>query len=328
MDKPLISVIIPAYNVSPYIKKCIDSVLGQEFHDFEVLLVDDGSTDNTGELCDQLASEDQRIKAYHKTNGGLSDARNYGIDRASGEYLTFIDSDDYITPDYLSYLKYLIDKIPECKLSICSLYNVFSANGKIVDNGNGQEMILSPEKCLQMMCYHNLVDTCAYAKLYHRSIFDQVRYPKGKLFEDIGTTYKLINQCDNISCGFKPKYYYVLRPGSIVNSTYNPKKLDLLEMTDQMARDVSSLFPSLENAVLRRRVYARFSTLNQMLDVKDERALAERKKLIQFIHDYQKTVMHDPLTPCRDRAAIRLLNIGFPAYRCFWKVYRRIKKGV
>ena len=326
--KPMISIIVPIYKVEPYLRQCVDSILRQTYRDIEVLLIDDGSTDDTGILCDHLALKDGRIRVYHKSNGGLSDARNYGIDRARGEYFTFIDSDDYITLDYLSYLKRLIDKVSNCKLSICSIYNVFSTNGKVVDNGNGQEMVLSPEKCLEMMCYHHLVDTCAYAKLYHRSLFDNVKYPKGKLFEDIGTTYKLIEQCDQISCGFEPKYYYVLRPGSIVNCSYSPKKLDLLEMTDQMAADVSARFPSLKNAVLRRQVYARFSTVNQMLDVKNTDALSERKKLIMFIHEHEKSVNRDVLAPRRDKVAIKLLHLGFPVYRFFWKSYRRIKKGV
>jgi len=328
MEKPLISVIIPAYNVSSYIEKCIGTVIGQDFQNFEVLLVDDGSTDNTSTLCDHFAQKDPRINVYHKKNGGLSDARNYGIDRAHGEFLTFVDSDDYLALDYLSYLKYLIDKAPGCKLAICSLYDVYSANKKVVDNGNGQEMVLSPETCLKMMCYHNLVDTCAYAKLYHRSLFNRIRYPKGKLFEDIGTTYQLIEQCNQISCGFQPKYYYVLRPGSIVNSSYSPNKLDLLEMTDQMATEISARYPSLESATLRRRVYSRFSTLNQMLDVKDRNAVIEREKIIKFIYDHQRAVMSDPLAPRRDKVAIRLLQLGFPIYRFFWKEYRKIKKGV
>ncbi|MFR1286999.1 MAG: glycosyltransferase family 2 protein [Subdoligranulum sp.] len=108
MEKPLISVIVPAYNVEKFIGKCIDSILRQSFKDFEVLLIDDGAKDSTPEICDACAKKDSRIKVYHKENGGLSDARNYGIDRMQGKYVTFIDSDDYVDSGYFEYLYGLI----------------------------------------------------------------------------------------------------------------------------------------------------------------------------------------------------------------------------
>ena len=124
MEKPLISVIVPAYNVEKFVEKCIDSILLQSFKDFEVLLIDDGAKDSTPEICDACANKDSRIKVYHKENGGLSDARNYGIDRMQGKYVTFIDSDDYVAPGYFEYLYSLITQEEGIQIAICGKKSV------------------------------------------------------------------------------------------------------------------------------------------------------------------------------------------------------------
>ncbi len=325
--KPLISVIIPAYNVEKYLYKCMESVAAQTFTDFEVLLVDDGSTDTTPALCDQCGEKYPFVRVFHKTNGGLSDARNYGIERSYGEYLTFIDSDDYITEDYLQYLYDLLKETENCRMSICSIYNLFTANQKTVNNGNGVREMLSGKTCIERMCYHDQVDTCAYAKLYHRSLFDTVCYPKGKVFEDIGTTYKMFLQCDQVACGFEPKYYYVIRQNSITTAGFSTRKLDLLEMTDQMAADVVKVYPDLAQAVRRRQAYARFSTLNQMLEVTEPEHLRQRKQIVDYLNTHRNEILADPRTPKRDKIAYYVLKLGFPLYRVFWKTYVKIRKG-
>ncbi|MBR3167082.1 MAG: glycosyltransferase family 2 protein [Erysipelotrichaceae bacterium] len=320
---PLVSVILPIYNVEKYLARCLDSVVSQTYHNLEIILVDDGSTDGSGSIAERYAETDKRITVYHKKNGGLSSARNYGIDRCNGEYLTFIDSDDYVESDYVSYLFELLNN-QTYKLSICSIYNDFEDSGRVVDNGDHTKRILSAKEAIEMMCYHDLVDTCAYAKMYHRDLFKDVRYPEGKLFEDIGTTYLLFDQNEAISCGFESKYHYVIRRNSIVTGQYNPKKLDLLEMTDQMADYVASRYPDLKEAVLRRRVYARFSTLNQLLDVKGNEDT--KSGIVSFIKANAQSVLRDPKTPKRDRAAFYMLRLGLPVYKLFWNAYKVIKK--
>ena len=261
-SEPLISVIVPVYGVEKYVAKCLDTIINQTYRNLEIILVDDGTKDRSGIICEEYAKRDGRIKVFHKENGGLSDARNYGIEHSTGEYLTFIDSDDYLDLDYVEFLYNLIKK--GYRMSLCSLHVVYTSNGHIENKGNGKEVILSGKQCIEMMCYHEEVDTAAYAKLMHRDLFDKVRYPKGKIFEDIGTSYLLFDQCDEIICSFVPKYYYVIRNNSIVTSEFNLSKLDLIEMTNQMADYVNVKYPDLENATLRRRGYA---TLHQHLSL-------------------------------------------------------------
>ena len=324
-NKPLISVIVPVYGVEKYIEKCLKSIVAQTYRNLEIIMVDDGTKDNSAKICEQYAKEDSRIKVYHKTNGGLSDARNYGIEHSNGEYITFIDSDDYIDIDYIEFLYQLVEK--GYKMSICSLHVVYTSNGKIIDKGNGKEVLLSGQECIEMMCYHQEVDTCAYAKLMHRSLFDNIRYPKGKIFEDIGTTYLLFDQCDQVICSFIPKYYYVIRENSIVTSKFNSQKLYMIEMTNKMADFVDKKYPNMKSATLRRRGYAYFSTLNQMLDVTEVAYVEKRKEIIKYLKKISPKVMKNSKTPFRDKIAYICLGLGFPIYKLFWKIYIKYQRG-
>ena len=222
MKENLISVILPIYNVSDYLDRCMKSVINQTYKNIEIIMVDDGSTDDSALKCDEYKEKDDRIVVFHKENGGLSDARNYGIKRASGNYITCIDSDDFIDLDYIEYLYNLITKY-NVKMSICQ-HRVLYSNGKVKEFGKNGEEVLSSKKCLERMLYHDVIDTSAWAKLYDRRLFSDVEYPKGKLFEDIATTYKLMLQCDEIAVGYESKYNYLVRRDSIVNCSFNPKK--------------------------------------------------------------------------------------------------------
>ena len=320
---PLVSIIVPVYNVEKYVEKCLKSICSQTYEKIEVLVIDDGSRDNSGKLCEGFANYDDRITVYHKKNGGLSDARNYGIARAKGEYITCIDSDDFVDPDYIEYLVNL-QKRYNTKMSICQ-HRVRYDNGSIKDKGKQGYEVLDSFECMEKLLYHEEVDTSAWAKLYHHSLFDKVKYPTGKIFEDIGTTYALILQCDWIAVGFESKYNYIFHENSIVNGKFNPAKLDLIEMTDRMAENSLKKYPGLKPAILRRRVYARLSTINQMLDT--ESYSDKRDEMISFVKSHAKEILKNQRAPKRDKAAITLLGINYRLYRKIWKTYRRYIMG-
>lgn len=313
---PKISVVLPIYNVKEYLEKCVKTVCNQTYTNLEIILVDDGSTDGCAEICDELQKTDARIKVIHKVNGGLSDARNVGTMQATGEYISYIDSDDYVKPTYIEYLYKLIKKYG-CKMSLCT-HIISHENGNNDEIGDGTDELLSAEKCLERMLYHDVIDTSAWAKLYHIDLAKKFLYPKGKLFEDIGNTYRFFIESGKIACGYEPQYYYMIRSNSIVTGSFNMRKLDLLEMTDQMAEDVVRVYPSLKDAVLRRRVYARFSTLNQMKNTKDH--VEVRNDLIHFIKAHKAEVMRNPKAPKRDKFAIILLDMGYPFYKFCWNL--------
>ena len=316
---PFVSIIVPVYNVEKYVEKCLKSISLQTYEKIEVLVIDDGSKDNSGKICEDFAKNDDRITVYHKENGGLSDARNYGIARAKGEYITCIDSDDFVDVDYIEYLVNLQKKY-NTKMSVCQ-HRVKYDNGNIRDRGKQGDEVLNSFDCMEKLLYHEDVDTSAWAKLYHYSLFDKVKYPKGKIFEDIGTTYALILQCDWIAVGFESKYNYIFHKNSIVNGPFNPAKLDLIEMTDHMAENSLKMYPELSAAILRRRVYARLSTINQMLDTESYRG--KRNELISFVKLHSKEILKDRRAPKRDKAAIILLKINYKLYKKTWLMYRR-----
>lgn len=323
--KEKIAVIIPVYNVEEYIEKCINSVKNQTYTNFEAIIVNDGTKDASIEVAKKIVAGDERFIFLTKENGGLSSARNYGVKHASADYITFIDSDDYITEDYLEYLYSLIEKYGT-KLSICSLYNTFQKSGKTLALGNGEEGVMTSKTAIERMCYHDMVDTCAVAKIYHKSLFDNIEFPEGKLFEDIATLYKVFLEAGDIAYGFKEKYYYAIRENSIVTASFNSRKLDLLDMTDNLAKDVLSVYRDLEPAVRRRQLYARFSTLNQMFEIKSEDE-STRKEIIRYINENSKEILLDKKAPARDKAAIIALKLfGFEIYKKLWKAYLSYKK--
>ena len=221
MNNPLISVIVPIYQVQDYLKECIDSILKQSLTDYELILVDDGSTDNCPNICDEYAEKDNRIIVIHQKNAGLSAARNAGLDIARGQYYAMVDSDDVlISKDYLKYLyEFLIQE--NCLMSVCML-------GKVDD----EELTQKPQE-YKLLDKHNYWYTsvypgfylgCAYGKLYHKSLFDNVRYPIGRTVEDQAVIHHLVYQCDKIVAINAKMYGYRYRESSIMIST-NPYKL-------------------------------------------------------------------------------------------------------
>ncbi len=298
-------------------RRCVESVIHQTYANLEIILVDDGSPDNCGAICDEYAKCDSRIRVIHKENGGLSSARNAGIDAATGEYITFVDADDTVDLDMVEYLYNILCK-ENVDISI-ALHRIIKGSHRWISFRNIHDCVVTPKDCIRKLLYNDGVDTSAWAKLYHIETFRNVRYPLGKLFEDIATTYKVFLNARYIAIGAYPKYNYMLRDDSIVNSSFNEKKMDLLEMTDSMGRDISRYFPDLSKAVIRRRIYARISTLNQLLPCQGYQK--EKREIISFIKKYSVPVLKDMNVHVRDKVAIILLNISCGLYEFIWNTF-------
>lgn len=221
---PQISVIVPIYNVEKYICRCVDSILNQTFTDFECILVDDGSPDNCGRICDEYAKKDRRVKVVHKKNGGLSDARNAGIEVAQGEYLGFVDSDDWIHPQMYEILyKGIIEN--NVKMSACRLEEALEEHEfKRIDD---------PKFCvnngLKFLTSNYFVAISPPTKLYHKSLFDDIRYPVGRLHEDAFVVYKLFFKAGDIAVTELALYEYFINNDGITHSEFSLKRLDVLD---------------------------------------------------------------------------------------------------
>ncbi len=218
-----ISIIVPVYKVEKYIRRCIDSIINQTYTNIEIILVDDGSPDNCGRICDEYAAKDSRIKVIHKSNGGLSDARNHGIDMATGEWLMFIDSDDWIHPHTTEKLYNAATK-NNVNVSICGFFET-NCELKAVDNATEAETYTPKELYLTK----HIIATVAWGKLYRKNCFDNIRYPKGKIHEDEYVTYRILFAEDKIAFIDQPYYAYFTNPEGITKTAWSPKRLDATE---------------------------------------------------------------------------------------------------
>lgn len=320
----LISVIVPIYNVEKYLKQCIESIINQTYKNIEILLIDDGSTDNCGKICDEYEKKYNKIKVFHKENGGLSDARNYGIERANGDYITFIDSDDNVTDDYVEYLYNLICKY-DAKMSIAS-YSVVS-HEKVIDLSKGfKEELLTTEEALRRMLSEKGFTVSSASKMFKKEILDDIRFPYGKLCEDNGTIYKAIMKCDKIPYGNKSIYNYYKRENSIMTSKFNKGRLDLLEMVDNMSSDIIAVYPDLKDTVEKKQITSRFSILRQMLVEKlNEEEKNIERNIEKYVKDRKKEILKGKQYDKRDKFAMISLLLGRKFFAFSWKVYCKIK---
>lgn len=255
----LISVIVPIYNIEKYLKRCIDSIINQSYSNIEIILVDDGSNDKCPIICDNYLKSDKRITVIHKENGGLSDARNIGIKKSNGQYITFIDSDDFI---HTNYIKELYETLIKTKsdISCCDFYNfpetdiMVDPSDDIKNNDINAEKILVVEKieALERMMYRNILRNSACAKLFKKNLFTNILFPKGKLCEDLGTMYKLFDLANCVSVSHKKYYYYMQRKHSIIHSNFNINRMDGLYFAIDETAFVKEKYPQIVNAAYNR----------------------------------------------------------------------------
>ncbi|MCI8372589.1 MAG: glycosyltransferase family 2 protein [Lachnospiraceae bacterium] len=230
MEKSKVTIIVPVYNIENYLPHSVKSIQQQTYSNLEIILIDDGSSDNSGLLCDQYANSDNRIHVIHKENSGLSDARNTGIDNATGEFLLFIDGDDYIDKEMVQLLLERLQN-DHTDLALCDLIKV-DETGNITEEPEWKledKKLSRKEYWYELYADSSIPYVVACNKLYKKSLFENVRYPKGKLHEDEFVIHKIISQCNNISIVQRTLYYYIQHPGSIMNKPYDRRRLQVLE---------------------------------------------------------------------------------------------------
>lgn len=240
---PLISIIVPVYKVEKYLSKCVNSIINQTYKNLQIILVDDGSPDNCGAICDDYAKTDSRIIVIHKPNGGLSDARNAGIEVSEGEYISFVDSDDWLLPDFYQHcysvlMEYKADMVA-CPL--CS----FNEGQEIVNiHMSGDIIILDDEMAMESMFHSDGIPWCGQAKLYKKELLGDIRFPKGLLMEDKATSYKLFSKCKKIVFSKKEGYMYLVRPGSIMHSSFTERNIKTFEIQKELNNFIKENYPS------------------------------------------------------------------------------------
>ena len=288
MDK--VSIVVPVYNVEDCLSYCVDSLRQQTYKNIEIILVDDGSTDSSGEICDQYAQEDDRIKVLHIENGGLSNARNTGVKESSTDWIVFIDSDDYYDHRAIECLvklrdKYRVDLVATPVIEVRN-YGNSDFLGDFREKYSGK---LDRRTALEQMFYGNYVGTHSGGKLYKKEILLRFPYPNGMLYEDLSLAYEHIASCENIAVSALNLYKYYRRPGSIVNSKYSDRLLDFYKAMEWNRAYVERDYPN--DKEMRRALNVRyvFNGLHIVHAMLSSDMYAEvnkiRKEYIQYFKD-------------------------------------------
>ncbi len=244
MGYPLISVIVPVYKVEPYLDKCVSSIVNQTYKNLEIILVDDGSPDNCPVMCDAWAEKDNRIRVIHKTNGGLSDARNAGMSAATGELIAFVDSDDWIAPDMYEKLYHRLTE-DNSDIAACGVQMVWEngASSRMLTREGSR--VLNQEEAMRAIIEESWLKQPVWYKLYKTELVRDILFPKGKYHEDVFWSYQAVGRAKKVSVSDHVGYYYLQRGGSIMGEGYSLKRLDAVEAKVQRCTYVHKQFPAL-----------------------------------------------------------------------------------
>lgn len=282
-----LSIIVPIYNVEKYLERCLNSILTQTFKDFELILVDDGSPDNCGKICDYYLHLDSRIKVIHKKNGGLSSARNAGLEIAKGEYIGFVDSDDWIDETMYDTL-YNIAKENYADIVQCKFRKIYE---NIHENGvkSNKITIVNKFEALNDLIKYgemHVQSVVTWNKIYRRTLFNDIRFPNGKTHEDEFTTYKLFYKSNKIVLTDNELYYYRQVPNSIMNTKFNKKRLDYLDALEEML----NFFKENDNKELYNLVIIRYIDTYRTYYFKCKNLLDGNKDILRIIkNNYNRT---------------------------------------
>ena len=299
---PLISVIVPVYKVEPYLARCVDSILAQTLPDLELWLVDDGSPDGCPALCDAYAARDERVRVIHKENGGLSSARNAALDRFAGQYVCFVDSDDYLALDALETMYAALCET-DADVAVGNMRS-FDENGTERDfyTPAAERTVLEGDAILT-----TLNQPCAQNRLYKAAIYRTLRFPEGRLYEDVFVYHKVLAQCRRMVLTGKVGYYYMIRSDSIMHSSYDIRFTDIIYAIRDRYEWLDAIGqPQLANEA-RLFIYSRVAVAYAHLDKKDP---AHRERLAQITEVYRdcyRVLMKDGSVSAKQKLRLWLL---------------------
>ena len=329
VSEPLVSVIVPVYNVERYLDECIASLVMQTYANIEIILVDDGSTDGSGELCDRMSCRDSRIRVLHKTNGGLSDARNCGLREASGEWISFVDSDDYVSPVFIEALLRVALEYG-CDIAAIPFGKPFKDGSSCIlveSLGSVAPAISLSSFDVQRLMLYQALDTGVPWRLYRKALLGRDPFPKGLYYEDLASVYKIIRGVDRVAVvDCRELYAYRMRPNSIIRQQYRHIKAEsALIISEQLYRDICDWYPELVDAAASRcfsvcrMVFAQVPTGSGATEETER----DRDELWAVLKRHRTTVTRDPCARKRERLAAGIACIGRIPFDLFCKAVRK-----
>ena len=308
--KPVISVIIPVYNVKDFVGKCLDSVARQKYENLDIVIVDDGSTDGSGEICDELAVQDKRMRVFHKKNGGLSDARNLGIKKAKGEIIAFIDGDDLVSEDFVSAMYEEMAK-SDADIVVCG-YNLVKPEKEVMSGG---------EATVKLLTQQENIDIVAWNKLYKKSLFvdNDIWFPKGKKHEDTLTTYKILSKAEKVAYLDEALYSYVERGDSIMKTGRIEERLEMRELAAKEAMEYFKDDRDLKQAAEVALLLAKYAYIDFAINGKIAKKYGEAAK--KWVKEHKKELVYNKyLTKKLKIYNLISTNLGGGLYLAFRKI--------
>lgn len=304
----MVSIIIPVYNVQDYLARCVDSVLTQTYTDLEIILVDDGSIDISGDICDEYALLDARVRVIHKENGGLSDARNAGLDVARGNYVAFIDADDYVHP---SFVELLLKTINETGAQIAvSTWQELKDGDKPrkVKTKRPRCTILTQEEAISSVFYQKKLNHSACSRIFETQLFNNLRFPEGMLYEDLAIIYPLLCKVEKVALINTPMYYYMHRQGSII-TTMSLRRTHVLDHIERIEEQVTDEAPQYLPAVRSRHLSACFNML-RLMPIDDPKWQATKERCWDYIKNMRFLCIKDSKVRLKNKIACLLSYFG------------------
>lgn len=311
---PLISVIVPIYNVEKYLARCVDSIVNQTYKNLEIILVDDGSPDSCPQMCDDYAKKDSRIKVVHKKNGGLSDARNAGMAVAKGEYISFIDSDDYVSDDFFECLLDVMNK-ENSDIAECSVVKFYEDNRFDEFSDDLSVKTYDTQDAMSALIAENPFHQHVWNKLYKTELVRDIPYAVGKLNEDEFWTYQVFGRANKVSKLNKTMYYYFQRNSSIMGVGYNIRRLDALEAKANRQKYIENNFPDLSTQA---KIDLYGSCIFAYQSVMKFMSGADKKNALELIRKYRKmyNLSFDEINTIKDSSKKYFMFAKFNFYLC------------
>lgn len=324
----MVTVIIPIYNIENVLEECVTSVLKQTYSNLEILLVDDGSTDKSAAICDRFAEQDKRVNALHKSNGGLSDARNYGLAHAHGKYIFYLDGDDWLTDNAIQLLRETAEQ-HHADIVQCEYYYAYETY-LLTRKSQGSIIEFSKEDALKELISNGRIKNFAWANLIKKELAEKVLFLKGKYFEDSYWKYKIIDYSTKFIYLPQPLLYYRQR-GNSISSTFSPRNLDLLIGNGERVMFIKEKYPQLFNLALREHWLISFSFMK--LSESSTRENAELFESYYKKFTYQNYIYLDKAL--KDKFYTRCLYFihthckgMYPIFTFIDRVYRKFLPGI
>lgn len=314
MNTPKISVLVPVYNVEKYIEKCLDSIINQTYPNLEIILVDDGSTDNSGNICDEYARKDSRIKVIHQKNQGVAKSRNIAIASAGGEFIGFVDSDDFIDSNmYTDMMALALESLADI---VMINFEYTDLNGqKIPGNTSSKpisDRIITGKQFISELCHdYNSTYVVPWNKIYRKKLFSGIQYPNGKTIDDEAVIHRLAHKCNTISFSSKAYYFYRQHPTSIMNKNFSLKKLDGLDaLIDRIVFLEENAYDN--NIILKSKLYLihNCTAMFKKLDLKKSDHKDALKKYYKIIKPFCKELLRSNIPIKGERNMLIFMGIS------------------